>query len=99
LINIVYFDLYDIDGDGKISKKDLGNFLEILNTWDETDSNKIPSSMKDNDLDDYKESMVNLLCLEMISDKKRNYIDYREFSDLMWHTDIDKTCVIYLEKE
>jgi hypothetical protein len=55
--------------------------------------------MKDNDLDDYKESMVNLLCLEMISDKKRNYIDYREFSDLMWHTDIDKTCVIYLEKE
>jgi hypothetical protein len=36
---------------------------------------------------------------EMMINTKRNYINYREFRDLMLDTNIDRTCVIEFDEE
>jgi Ca2+-binding EF-hand superfamily protein len=100
IIFLVYFDLYDVDGDGKISKKDLKSFLSIINTKDENDTETINQD-EDSDIsiENFMEPMIDMIFREIVFNTKRSYIDFREFNTLMWHTNIDKTCVMYLEEE
>jgi Ca2+-binding EF-hand superfamily protein len=96
---IVYFDLYDIDGDEKISKKDLENFMNIINTKDEGDIVSAENNKEDVNLNNYMESMIVRILKEVITGRKKTSINFQEFKTLMWNTNIDKTCVIYLGDE
>jgi Ca2+-binding EF-hand superfamily protein len=93
---LVYFDLYDTDGDGKITGKDLKDFLTIINTFDEHDSENCNDK---HSLDSYYENMISRIMKELLADYKRKHIEFEEFKAFMWSTNIDKTCVIYLEHE
>lgn len=43
------------------------------------------------------EKLVDIVFNETVSNVKRNYIDYDEFSKVMWTTTIDKSCVIHFD--
>lgn len=96
-----YYALYDVDGDGKISISDLKKFLEIINTKDEKNEEQIGAieNEEDHNIDQCKEEMVQIIMKELITNNMRSYIDYEDFKNLMWNTNIDRTCVIYLEEE
>jgi Ca2+-binding EF-hand superfamily protein len=95
-IILVYFDLYDIDGDGKITPKDLKDFLLIINTSNDHDSE---ACIDRDSLDSYYEAMISRIMKELLADYRRKHIEFEEFKAFMWSTNIDKTCVIYLEHE
>lgn len=101
LYHLVYFDLYDTDGDHKITKKDLKKYFNIINTKDENDIIKAEANQHDEDgsIESYIDPMISILMKELISNRMRHYIDFSDFRTLMWNTNIDKTCVIYLEEE
>ncbi len=98
-LKIVYFELYDVDGDSKISKNDLRNFLKIINLKEESEIEKNSENKADLDEENYIEPLIDIIFKEIVSSSKSNFIDYREFRSLMWHTKIDKSCMIYLEEE
>jgi Ca2+-binding EF-hand superfamily protein len=104
LIYVVYFELYDTDGDGKITKKDLKTFFSVINTIDVDDVTKVSKSKlnttEDNiDIEAYIDPMIAKIMKELLVNTNRTYIDNRDFRNLMWNTNIDKTCVIYLEDD
>ncbi len=101
---VVYFDLYDFDGDGKISKDDLRNFLRVLNTDDEMDKHKVEKigDSRNDDYESYIESMTNTIFSEVLmknTDDPDDCMKFSEFRTLMWDTDINTACVVYLEHE
>jgi hypothetical protein len=49
-------------------------------------------------IENFMEPMIDIIFREIVFSTKSGYIDYREFKTLMWHTNIDKTCVMYLEE-
>lgn len=49
-------------------------------------------------IEKFMEPMIDIIFREIVFNSKSGYIDYREFKTLMWHTNIDKTCVMYLEE-
>ena len=48
---------------------------------------------EDKDTIDY-DKLIGLVFGEIVFNEKRTYIDYDEFSRVMWTTTIDKSCVI-----
>lgn len=40
------------------------------------------------------DKLISLVFSEIVFNEKRNYIDYDEFSHVLWTTNIDKTCCI-----
>jgi Ca2+-binding EF-hand superfamily protein len=100
ILKIVYFDLFDFDGDGRISPKDLKLFLGVINTKDDKNQvNAESNNIQDFNIESYVDPMILQIQKEIISNHSRNYIDFGDFRNLMWNTNIDKTCVIYLEAE
>jgi Ca2+-binding EF-hand superfamily protein len=91
--------LYDVDGDGKISKNDLKKFLSSINTKDEMDCVNPDNTEEDNNIEDSISNMINIIMKDIITNNKRKTIDYNDFKTLMWNTNIDRVCVIYLEEE
>jgi len=94
-----YFDLYDIGGDGKISQRDLKKYFSTINTKDETDATLPDPAMDDYNIEEYIDPMITIIFKELVSNNKHGYIDFTDFKTLMWNTNVDKTCVIYLEEE
>jgi hypothetical protein len=86
-----------VNGDGKITHKDLKDFLTVINTQDEKDME--PSVSAKESLEGYYDNMISRIMKELLADYKRQHIEFEEFKTFMWHTSIDKTCVIYLEHE
>lgn len=128
---LVYFKLFDIDGDGRISKTDLKMFLfeifpedlealkvkqekdeaeeknidvsdQIDNKADNPESNEHENiQVKENETEssesvDY-DKLIEIVFGEIIFNEKRKYLDYDDFSHVLWTTTIDKTCVIDFE--
>ncbi len=48
------------------------------------------------DIIDFNE-LINIVFGEIVFNEKRNYIDYDEFSRVLWTTTIDRNCVIDFE--
>ena len=93
---LVYFDLFDADGDGKININDLKYFLESL--VDEVDQNTISNGENNkNDFILFKENinkMVERIMKEVLMTSNHECIFFRDFADLMYDSNIDRTCVI-----
>ncbi len=93
---LVYFDLFDTDGDGKINRNDLKYFLESL--VDEVDQNTITIGENNkNDFIMFKENineMVERIMKEVLITSEQECILFRDFTDLMYDSNIDRTCVI-----
>ncbi len=45
------------------------------------------------------EQLIEIVFGEIIMNEKRKYLDYDDFSNVMWTTTIDKTCVIDFETQ
>lgn len=72
----------------------------MINTKDERNILQVgPGEEEDVDIQGYMDHMIEMIIKELVTSASRQHIDYREFRNLMWNTDIDKTCVIYLEEE
>jgi Ca2+-binding EF-hand superfamily protein len=68
-----------VDGDGRVTKKDLFAFLkELLGEENEVDYEKL----------------IEIIFDEIVNNEKREYIDFEEFTRVMWTTNIDKSCTI-----
>ncbi len=68
-----------MDGDGRVTKKDLFAFLkELLGEENEVDYEKL----------------IEIIFDEIVNNEKREYIDFEEFTRVMWTTNIDKSCTI-----
>ncbi len=50
-----------------------------------------------NETVDY-DKLIDIIFEEIVGGEKRNYIDYDEFSKVLWTTNIDKNCVIKWEE-
>lgn len=91
-IHLVYFNLYDCDGDGKITSNDLLTFLRIIDH-----KNSTIVELKYKSIERFFDPIVEHVFNELIHNRKRTYISYETFKNLMWETSIDKKCVIYLD--
>lgn len=92
---LVYFDIYDTDGDNKITAKDIRKILEIYNGKESGNGQKI-----ENDIENLIEPAIQIIFKELSTGGDNlNFIDYNEFQNIMWNTNIDKTCTIYLEDD
>ena len=95
LINkLVYFRMYDVDNDGRISKGDFRKILIDLVPEDMLKEDKV--SLKD-EAKEHVEKIINLMFKEIVGNEKRKFIEYDEFQKILWQTNIDKTCVIHFE--
>jgi hypothetical protein len=62
-----------------VTKKDLLAFLkELLGEENEVDYEKL----------------IEIIFDEIVNNEKREYIDFEEFTRVMWTTNIDKSCTI-----
>lgn len=104
-IYLVYFDLFDFNGDGKIDPGDLLLFLEVIDQNEESLPFLNQNSLNVQYLEDkyklefVKNKIVDNLFSELISHKKRTFITFHVFRDLMLETSIDKTCSIYFQED
>jgi len=94
IIKLVYFRLYDVDNDGKVSKGDFRRILLDLVPEDMLKEDKI--NLND-DAKENVERIINLIFKEIVGNEKRKFIEYDEFQKILWQTNIDKTCVIHFE--
>jgi|LauGreDrversion4_2_1035121.scaffolds.fasta_scaffold364003_1 Ca2+-binding EF-hand superfamily protein len=94
VIKLVYFRLYDVDNDGKVSKGDFRRILIDLVPEDMLNEDKV--NLKDEAKEDV-ERIINLMFKEIVGNEKRKFIEYDEFQKILWQTNIDKTCVIHFE--
>lgn len=90
-----------------MSHNDLSDYLdEVLPTLKDEDFDQILT--KEIMIDDarevstedrataFKDKIIDTLFKEILQNSKRNYIDFDEFSKILWSTPIDRTCVIHL---
>jgi hypothetical protein len=52
-----------------------------------------------NQLDKFYDAIIARIMKEIITTNKKLSINFQDFKTLMWNTNIDKTCVIYLDEE
>ena len=93
-IKLVYFRLYDVDNDGKMSKADFKRLLMELLPDDmlTEDKTKFTEEAKEN-----IEKIVSLIFKEIVGVDKRKFIEFDEFQKILSQTNVDKTCVIHFE--
>lgn len=127
LFYLVYFKLFDTDGDGKINRNDFKTFLseifkddlkevkeeqmelkkkenEYIEKNNQNENEDPEKKEKEKDIPktpsnfiDFNE-LINIVFGEIVFNEKRNYIDYDEFSRVLWTTTIDRKCVIDFEQ-
>lgn len=97
---LVYFNLFDVDSDGKINRNDLKNFLESF--LNETDQYAIEGENNKDDFNLFKENINNMIeriMKEILITSKQEYILLQDFTELMYDSNIDRTCVMDFDED
>lgn len=97
--------MFDYDGDGKITPSDIENFIRVIN-YDEmlSDDKKTADDIlkqheDSNNLEHIKQQLIDEIFGELVTFKKKPYISFEVFKELMLETNIDKTCTIYFNED